>query len=135
MSHLDPKRPATTSELRKFGLMVGGVFALIGGLTYYHDRPIALIATLATLGGALILGGALAPRALAQVYVGWMKLAVLLSKVTTPILMGIIYFLLVAPLGLLMRAFGKHPLGAGTTGTMWVTRAVDDRRSDLERQF
>jgi hypothetical protein len=63
-----------------------------------------------------------------------MGLAVLLSKVTTPIFMGVIYFIIISPVGALMRAGGRNKLK--TVGdTAWFTRQPGERRGDLERQF
>lgn len=135
MSHLDPKRAASRSELRNFGLLVGGAFLILGGLTYWRHRPAAVFGTLSVLGAALVLGGAVAPATLARVYTAWMRLAELLSRVTTPIFMGVVYFVVLSPIGLLMRLFGRNPLRAHAGSTEWVTRANDARRSALQRQF
>ena len=137
MSHLDPKRPATTSELRSFGLLVGGAFLAIAGLTLWQLRPTPVIGTLARVGGSLTLLGATMPAVLARPYTVWMRFAILLSRVTTPILMGAIYFLVLTPIGALMRAFGRNPLNpsGATASSRWVVRSPDSRRSALERQF
>ncbi len=134
MSHLDPKRPATTQELRKFGLLVGGVFALIAIWTFYRNKPAIVPGIFGTLGGLLILGGLAVPAALSKVYAGWMGFAVLLSKVTTPIFMGIIYFVVITPMGLIRRAAGRDKLKS-VGNSVWFVRAPGERRGDLERQF
>jgi hypothetical protein len=135
MSHLDPRRPATTTELRDFGLLVGVAFLVIAAVTFWRDRPLAVFAAFGALGGALVLAGIAAPAILRRVYAGWMGLAVVLSKVTTPIFMGVIYFVVLTPIGLLMRVFGRNPLRARAATSVWVTRAPEARRSVLERQF
>jgi hypothetical protein len=134
MSHLDPKRPATTKELRQFGLLVGGAFTVIAIISFLRHKPIIVPSIFGTLGGLLILSGLAVPAALSKVYAAWMGLAALLSKVTTPIFMGIIYFVIISPVGALMRVAGRNKLK--TVGdTAWFTRAPGERRSDLERQF
>lgn len=136
MSHLDPKRPASRGELRNFGLLVGGAFLVLGGLTFWRHRPPGVYGSLAGVGAVLVLAGAGAPSALARVYKAWMRLAELMSRVTTPVFMGIVYFVVLSPIALLMRAFGRNPLRArSAAGTDWVTRATDARRSALYRQF
>jgi hypothetical protein len=132
MTHLDPKRAATRAELRSFGLLVGGVFLAIAGVILWRRGTTTVFAVLTTLGGSLLLAGALIPAKLERVYTVWMRLAVLLSRITTPILMGAIYFGVLTPIGLAMRLFGRQPL-ARNTG--WVTRPPGMRRSALERQF
>lgn len=135
MSHLDPKRPATSKELRQFGLLVGGAFLAIGVITLLRHRPVMVSGAFGGLGAVLVLVGLAMPKALARVYAGWMGFAVLLSKVTTPIFMGVIYFVVLTPVGLVMRVIGKHPLGAPRGDSEWVTRPSDMRRSALQRQF
>lgn len=135
MSHLDAKHPATKSELRQFGLLVGGAFALLGVIAWWRHRPAIVFATAAVIGGALLLTGLVAPALLARVYGVWMRLAVLLSRVTTPIFMGVVYFVVLTPVGVVMRAIRKNPRGASERGSAWVTRPLDARRSTLERQF
>jgi Saxitoxin biosynthesis operon protein SxtJ len=134
MSHLDPKRPATTKELRQFGLLVGGAFGVIATIAFLRHKPTIVPGIFGTLSASLILTGLAVPAVLSKVYAGWMGMAVLLSKVTTPIFMGVIYFIIISPIGAVMRAAGRNKLkSAGDT--VWFTRAAGERRGDLERQF
>jgi hypothetical protein len=66
-----------------------------------------------------------------------MKLALRISKVTTPIFMGATYFLVLMPIGLVLRAMGKNPMGrVSSEGSFWTVRPEGpSRRSNLERQF
>jgi len=99
----------TPVDGRKFGLTVGGAFAVMGAVLWWRGHHAASAGCLA--GGALLaLTGLLLPTALSPVYRGWMGLAYLMSKVTTPIFMGAVYFLIITPMGLLMRLFGRNPL-------------------------
>jgi len=134
MSHLDPKRPATTKELRQFGLLVGGAFAVIALIAFLRHKPTIVPGIFGTLGASLLLTGLAVPAVLSKVYAGWMGMAALLSKVTTPIFMGIIYFVIISPVGGLMRAAGRNKLKS-VGDTIWFTRASGERRGDLERQF
>jgi hypothetical protein len=63
---------------------------------------------------------------------GWARW---ISRVTTPILIGGIYFIVITPTAILMRALGKNPLTSRRAGdTLWVARG-EAGRSDLGRQF
>jgi len=64
-----------------------------------------------------------------------MGLAHLLSRVTTPVFMSVVYFLILSPIGLAMRMFGRHPLGRYNEQSRWITRPEGSRRSTLSRQF
>ena len=135
MSHLDPARKTSPGELRKFGLLVGSAFLVLAAFLFWRQKPSAVVVGFTTLGGLLVILGLAVPKMLSAVYSGWMRFALLLSKVTTPILMGVIYFVLLTPIGLIMRAFGRNSLRAGGNGTAWHTRAEGARGSALERQF
>jgi hypothetical protein len=124
----------TTAELRRFGLLVGGIFVLLGGVTRWRGHPTSSL-VFWVLGGLLILGGLVIPAQLGPVYRAWMGLAHLISKVTTPIVMGVMYYLVISPLGLLARLFGHRPLRRPPGPSFWVARPAGDRRSDMTRQF
>ncbi len=120
---------------RRFGLVVGAAFLALAAFSYWRGRHTSAV-VLGLLGGALALAGLIIPRQLGPVERGWMVLAHAMSRVTTPIFMGLIYFLVFTPVGLARRALGKNALvRPATGGSYWVPRAIGARRSDLERQF
>ena len=125
----------TTAELRKFGLLVGTAFLVLGAIARWRDHwNTALV--LWSIGGFLVVLGLLVPVALGPVYRAWMIFALLLSKVTTPIIMGILYFVVVTPLGWILRLVGHRPLEHGKNGrAIWIARPAEARKSDMERQF
>jgi hypothetical protein len=115
---------------------VGLAFAGLGGIAWWRGNP-RLGAVLLVVGGILIAGALLVPGSLGPVYRGWMRLALAISKVTTPLIMGIIYLLVITPTGLLLRLFGHRPLTRDRSATSyWMRRsAAAGGRSDLRRQF
>jgi hypothetical protein len=126
----------TASEGRKFALPVGTAFLLLAALVWWRGHiPVAW--GFGVMGGSLFLAGLLVPSRLGPVYRAWMGFALLLSKITTPIFMGIVFFLVITPTGLLMRLLGRNPVvREANDGSFWVTRPEGPkRRSDLERQF
>jgi len=125
----------TAAEGRKFGLTVGIAFLVLGGISAWRGHTLAPRVFWA-LGGALSLSGLVVPTLLGPVQRGWMGLAHQLSRVTTPIALGIVYFLVFTPAGWLRRKLGQNPLehSAGATG-YWKVREGPSRRSDLTRQF
>lgn len=86
------------------------------------------------LGGGLVLAGLLIPTTLGPVQRAWMGLAHLISKVTTPIFLGLVYFIAIMPIGLLMRLFGKNPLRhQPEEGSLWLSRPAE--RGTMSNQF
>jgi hypothetical protein len=123
----------TATEGRKFGLTVGIAFLALGCVWVWRGRPV-VAAVAGALGGGLVLAGLIVPTRLDPVYRVWMRGAALISIVTTPLFMGVMYYLVLAPSGLLMRLLGSDPIRrSGDQPSYWVPR--DKGRSDLRRQF
>ena len=124
----------TASEGRKFAFPVGIAFLLLAGIFLWRDRP-TLLWIAATLGSALLLGGLLAPARLGPIYRAWMRMALAISRVTTPIFMAVVYYLVLTPTGLLMRALGKKPTEHRVReGSLWQP-ATRRELNDMRRQF
>lgn len=134
MAHRVPAR-LTATEGRRFAFTVGGAFAVLGMVAWWRDN-LVLTSVFGALAVLLGLSGLAAPQALGPLQRGWMGLAHLISKITTPIFMGVIYLLVISPIGLAMSLVGKRPLRPlkGAT-TYWRTRAEGAERGDLTRQF
>lgn len=124
------------AEGRKFGLTVGGAFLVITGVLWWRGR-LGAVPYVGGLGAVLVLAGLLIPTYLGPVNRAWMGLAHLISKVTTPIFMGIVYFLVLTPIAFGMRLFGRHPM-VHATGDMgyWFDRGAEKpEAARMERQF
>lgn len=50
------------------------------------------------------------PKTLAHLYNGWMRFGSIMNKITTSLILSIVYLVLITPPGLVMRAFGNDPL-------------------------
>jgi hypothetical protein len=126
----------TTKDLRQFGLLVGGVFAVIGLWPVVFRSESPRVWAMA-LGGLLMVLGAIAPQSLKQVHGGWMKVGHILGSINTKIILGIIYYLLITPMGLVMRLMGKDPMhraftrGTDTYRIMRVPRPRDHMRNQF----
>jgi len=137
LAHPVPARlsgPYTAAAGRKFGLTVGLAFVVLAGIGRWRGHPTTFV-VLGVLGLALIAGGLVIPTALGPVERGWMGLARVISRVTTPLFMGIVYFVLLTPMAVLRRTFGKNALvhTPGATG-LWADRR-ESPRGALDRQF
>jgi hypothetical protein len=87
------------------------------------------------LGGVLLLAGLFVPGRLSRAHGAWMALARAISRVTSPIMVGVLYFGVLTPVGLLMRALGRNPLRhRERNGGFWAP-AQSGGRSDLKAQF
>ena len=97
-------------ELRQFGLTTGAIIVALfaGFFPWLLERPIPTWPLL--IGGVLIAWGLVLPASLGPVYRGWMKFGLVMSKITTPLLMTIIFLLVILPVALILRLLKKDPM-------------------------
>jgi hypothetical protein len=102
----------TKTTLRQFGLMVGGMFLLIGlwPLVWRHEE----VRVWAVAPGALLaVVGAVIPGLLLRIYRGWMFVGHVLGWINTRIILGVLFYGIVTPMGLVMKAMGCDPMRRG----------------------
>jgi hypothetical protein len=97
-------------QLRSFGLMVGGIFGLIGlwpvVIRSAEPRWWSIV-----LAAVLMLPAAVYPKSLFWPYKGWMMLGHILGWVNTRVILGAVFYAVVTPIGLIRRWLGKDPMG------------------------
>ncbi len=114
----------------------GFVFAAVFALIAFSARHTAWLWPLAALAGAFAAAAWLRPGLLEPLNRAWFRLSLLLSRIVTPIVMGVLFFGLITPFGLLMRLKGGDPLRLkrnGDEATWW--RAREEGENDMNRQF
>ncbi len=119
--------PGTRKEVRKFGYLFAVVFSIIAAYTLYRGSshwPWFLGAAI-----LFLIAGIAAYPALRPVYVGWMKFAFVLGWINTRILLGLMFFLVFTPIGLVLRLMGKDLLDRKidrSAKSYWVKRERKD---------
>ena len=98
------------AQERQFGLIVGTVFTLLGGLWLYLGKLGFIAQGKLILGITLLVTGFVVPRALVLPRRGWMALAEFLFTLVSKVSLVLIYFLVFAPFGFIMRLRGWDPL-------------------------
>ncbi len=106
---------------REFGLIVGGILAALGGWWIFRGKFLHLAQCFLVLGFVGVLLGLLFPRILALPRRGWMAFGEAISFVITRIILGIVFFLVVTPIGTVKRLFGWDPLRrrSGADASYW----------------
>ena len=105
---LNREHAVKSASERSLGFVFAGFFLIVAMLPLFTGRALrawSLAAAAAFLGVAL-----LRPALLAPLNRVWQKLGRLLHKVVSPVVLGVMFYLVVAPTGLLMRLLGKDPL-------------------------
>ena len=125
------------SEVRQFGLGVGCLLLLAGGVLWLVDRPAGPF--LLAAGAIAALAGWFSLRGMVPVYRGWMRIAAVLARVMTTILLTLLYLLVLCPTALLARVCGKRFLDLSTgdeVTTYWLSREPGaDEPQRAERQY
>jgi hypothetical protein len=97
-------------QLRSFGLMVGAIFATIGLLPVVFGgrdpRWWAMVCAIVLVGPATVY-----PEMLRPIHKAWMKLAEVLGWLNTRLILGLIFFFVVTPMGIVRRWLGKDAMG------------------------
>lgn len=108
MSELKGNTEVRMGSDRSFGLVFAAVFAIIGLFPLWGGNDPRLWALLVAL--AFLLVAFVRPTLLNPLNRLWFKFGMLLSMVVSPIVMGILFFVTVTPIGLLVQFFKKDPL-------------------------
>jgi len=96
--------------LRQFGAMMAGAIALVFGLAIPWVWDLAWPRWPWAAAGVLAVWSIVWPAGLAPVFRGWMKLAHGLGWINTRLLLGLVFYGVIAPIGVIMRLFGHDPL-------------------------
>jgi len=120
---------------RSFGLTVGGVLIALGAWWVYRDKFATAASALLTVGAALVLLGAVVPALLFHPHRWWMALAEKLAWVMTRVILAIVYYVVVMPIGIGRRLTGADPLRrrnppAGSAWYPYPARHRDPRHYD-----
>ena len=93
---------------KSFGIVFFVVFLLISLYPLLNNESIRLWSLIVAI--IFLILGVLNSNFLSPLNKLWFKFGILLGKIISPIVMGIIFFLVVSPIGLIMRLFGKDVL-------------------------
>lgn len=126
------------SDLRSFGLTIGIIAGLLGGLFLWYGKDhylyfLIVSAIFSTLGLFL-------PNLLKPFHKVWMTLAVIMGWVMTRLILFVLFFLVVTPIGLLARFLNRDLLrlkvDKAPRSSYWIPKRREKvKKSDYERQF
>ena len=118
---------------RSFGIVFFVVFILIGFYPLLKDGNLNIILIL--IGLIFLILGILNSRILTPLNKIWFKFGIFLGQIISPIVMGIIFFLVVTPIAFIMRVLGKDvlKLKKKTDNSYWIKKT--DLKSKMKNQF
>lgn len=133
---VDHVKDVTIAELRNFGLIVGGIFLAIAFwpavVRAEEFRLWALITAIVLVVPALTF-----PGSLRSIHKTWMRIGAALGWINTRIILGITYYVVLTPMGLIMRLFGWDAMRRALRSsepTYRITR-VERPRTHMLRQY
>ena len=119
---------------RSFGLVFAAVFTIIGFYPLWYNENIRLWACI--IAFIFLFFGIFFPKILIVPNKLWFKLGLLLGSIMAPIIMGMIFFLTVTPIGIIMRLFGKDVINQKikkNAKSYWIKR--NKSVSSMKNQF
>ena len=127
-------KPTTIKDLRNFGLIVGGIFGVMAlWPMVLRGEAIRLWAIASSV--ALLIPAVVAPSILEPVHVVWMKVGHVLGWINTRILLGIVFYAIVTPLGLLSRMLGKDNMSLRLKGSVDTYRRIKEPRPATHMKY
>ena len=124
------------SDLRKFGITIGVILLIIAGFLFWKEKESFQI--LLTFGITFCIFGIAIPFILKPIYWVWMIFATILGWIMTRVILSLLFYIIVTPIGLIPRLFGKQFLELKWNkidSTYWNYRSKKLNRESYEKQF
>jgi len=124
-------------DLRQFGITMGIVLALLGGLLLWREKDYYFYFLMLSIAFFFI--GLALSVLLKPIHKIWMTLAILMGWVVTRVIMTTLFYLVVTPIGLLTRLCGKDFLNIKSeknVNSYWIPRkTIKADKKKYENQF
>src|SRR4051812_48944720 len=128
-----------SSSDRAFGFVMAAFFAIVAVIPLLHGPVTSIRCWALGISSAFLVFALIWAKALRPFNRLWLKLGLLISKIVSPIVLGMLFYATVTPVGLLMRAVGKDPLRLrrnAATKTYWIPRDPPGPAPDsMKQQF
>ena len=135
---LDVNMKPSRRDLNWFGVIMLAVFGLVGAAVFFKAGALAAAGTVWAVGGAVV-AMYYAVRALRlPVYLGWMFLVSPIGWTVSHLVLIVVYYLVLTPIGLVMRLVGRDPMTRKLdreAETYWIEHDPSAGRSRYFRQY
>ena len=125
------------SDLRKFGITIGVILLIIAGFLFWKEKESFQI--FLAIGITLFLTAIAIPAVLKPVYWIWMIFATILGWIMTRVILSLLFYIIVTPIGLIPRFFGKQFLELQwdkSKESYWNFRTNEHlKKENYEKQF
>ena len=122
------------SSNRSFGIVFFFVFLIISLWPLINENPLRIWSIFVAI--IFLILGLINSKLLTQLNILWFKFGKLLGSIVAPIVMGIVFFLVITPIGLIMKTFGKDLLNKrynNKSKSYWINR--EKSKGTMKQQF
>ena len=123
-------------DFRSFGITIGIIFLVIAGFLFFKEKEsyqVFLYIAVAFLGLGYII-----PAILKPIYIVWMVFALILGWLMTRVILCLVYYIILTPIGIITKVFGEDflELKKSNVGSYWNSRDSEiELHQDYEKQF
>ena len=125
------------SDLRKFGITMGIVLILLGGLFLWREKGYYFYFFI--IAAAFVVPGLAVPFVLKPIHAVWMTMSIILSWIMTRVILSVLFYLVVTPTRLLAKLLGKQFLDLKidkNASSYWIPKKeLKLDKADYEKQF
>ena len=124
-------------DIRSFGFTFGIIFLIIAGFLYYQEKDSFQL--FIYLAGSFSFSGIILPIVLKPAYMIWMIFAVILGWFMTRVILSLLFYLIITPIGLFLRILGKDLLDLKeqkNKKSYWnIRNSEEEQNQNYEKQF
>lgn len=122
---------------RDFGLITSAILVVVFGLLIPWLFNLTYVYWPWIIGAILTTLALLIPLALQPIYMVWMKFGNVMGWINTRIILGILFYAMFLPIGLIMRILGKDPMARKWDKTVTSYRVIskDESKDNVERPY
>ena len=131
---MDNKFPSN----KKFGFLFTLIFIILSGYFYLYKYSNFLIIISLIIATTFLITALIKPIILKPFNVLWFKLSIFLSKIVNPIILGIIFYILITPIAIITKIFGRDILKIKYTNkiTYWINKdKIDYDKESFKKQY
>ena len=138
MAVIEINRNPSRRDLLWFGLLLPVFFAIVGAVVWRRTGALTPATAVWAAGGTVSALFALWPASRRRIYVGWMYAVYPIGWTVSHLLLGVVYFVVITPVGLALRVLRRDPLERRrdrAAATYWVRHNPADSIKRYLRQF
>ena len=129
---IEIKKELSRTETAVMGLLLGLFFGLIGGLVHWRTEAHTVAYVLWVVGAVLVVLYYAVPGLRRPLYLGWMFAVFPIGWTVSHVILGVLYYLVITPVGLVMRLFGRDSMRLRLdpeAKTYWIERSSEGKSS------